>query len=36
MAQERPRMTDYLRYDDERPFLNKALDHKLGDDDRIR
>lgn len=28
-------MIDYLRYDDERPFLNKAFDHELGDDDRI-
>jgi two-component system, cell cycle response regulator len=31
---EQPRIPDYWRNDDERPFLHKAFDHELGDADR--
>lgn len=30
-----PRIADYLASDDERPFIHKALDERLGDDDRL-
>jgi diguanylate cyclase (GGDEF)-like protein len=33
-APEQPRVPDYWRNDDERPFIHKAFDHKLGDADR--
>jgi diguanylate cyclase (GGDEF)-like protein len=35
MAVERRRLSDYMSYADERPFLNKALAHELGDEDRV-
>lgn len=36
MAREQRGIFDYLRVDDERPFLLKAFEHALGDEDRIR
>ena len=35
MTREHRSIMDYLRFDDERPFINKAYDHQLGDEDRI-
>lgn len=35
MAPEERSMIDYLRLPDERPFLDKAFDHKLGDEERV-
>jgi two-component system, cell cycle response regulator len=32
---EPPRIPDYWRHDDERPFLHKAYDDELGDADRV-
>src|SRR5689334_14337325 len=36
VAQEPPRIADYLRIDDERPFIHKAFSHELSDADRLR
>jgi hypothetical protein len=35
MAQEQRRLIDYLSFQDERPFINKAFEHELADEDRI-
>jgi hypothetical protein len=35
VAEEQRRIADYLRSDDERPFIHKAFDHALGDADRL-
>jgi two-component system cell cycle response regulator len=36
VAPDQPRVVDYLRLDDERPFLHRAFDQALGDADRLR
>lgn len=36
MAEEQRSVSDYHRFEDERPFLAKATEHALGDDDRVR
>lgn len=35
MTREPRRLIDYLRFDDERPFIDKAFDGSLGDEDRV-
>lgn len=35
VEQAPPRIADYLRFDDERPYIHRAFEHALGDADRL-